>query len=141
MVVADPLYKWAMTPIKAKRRQQDLDPGEILEGSQGPAGTVGAAGTAAGAAGGGSSQQTAAAATAGNGMAAGATGAEGAAAGSSIGNADAERAVLRVKQKLEGVEAGEGGPRGVSGQVAALLSDAQDPGKLCRMFQGWAAWM
>ena len=32
---------------------------------------------------------------------------------------------LQVRQKLEGVEAGESGPRSVAGQVAQLLVDAQ----------------
>ncbi len=58
-----------------------------------------------------------------------------------LGNADAERAVLRVKQKLEGVDGDEGEPRGVEGQVQALLQEAQDPERLCRMYVGWAAYM
>ncbi|KAI8470131.1 MAG: kinase-like domain-containing protein [Monoraphidium minutum] len=58
-----------------------------------------------------------------------------------LGNADAARAVLRVKQKLEGVAGGEGEPLGVAAQVDALLAEAQDAEKLCRMFVGWSAWM
>ena len=37
-----------------------------------------------------------------------------------LGNADAERAVLCVRQKLEGTEGGRGEPRGVPGQVRAM---------------------
>ncbi|KAK9806879.1 hypothetical protein WJX72_005975 [[Myrmecia] bisecta] len=62
-------------------------------------------------------------------------------AGTTLANADAERALLRVKQKLDGLEGGEGEGRGVEGQVQQLLHDAQDPDKLCRMYVGWAAWM
>jgi len=61
--------------------------------------------------------------------------------GLELGNIDAERALTRVKQKLEGTELGDGEPQGVEGQVQQLLHDAQDPDKLCRMFEGWAAWM
>jgi len=58
-----------------------------------------------------------------------------------IGNADAARTVLRVKQKLEGVAGGEGEPLGVAAQVDVLLAEARDPELLCRMFVGWGAWM
>eukprot|EP00898_Chlorokybus_atmophyticus_P004026 jgi/Chlat1/4624/Chrsp3S05582 len=55
------------------------------------------------------------------------------------GNKGAERALLRIKQKLDGYEDGE--MRGVQGQVQQLIHDAQDPDKLCTMFAGWGAWM
>ena len=65
-----------------------------------------------------------------------------AAGGGGVSNADAERALLRVRQKLEGVvEGGEGDARGVGGQVQQLLTDATDPDKLARMYIGWAPWM
>ncbi|KXZ51143.1 hypothetical protein GPECTOR_13g630 [Gonium pectorale] len=49
-----------------------------------------------------------------------------------LGNADAARVLLRVKQKLEGrMDAG----------VRALLSEAQDPARLCRMYVGWSPWI
>ncbi|EFN57684.1 hypothetical protein CHLNCDRAFT_142874 [Chlorella variabilis] len=50
------------------------------------------------------------------------------------------RALLRIKQKLEGVEAGKGKAQGMEGQVQQLLQDAQDRDKLCRMYVGWQAW-
>lgn len=56
------------------------------------------------------------------------------------GSADAARAILRVKQKLEGLEFGDGEVRGVEGQVQQLLVDAQDGDKLVKMFVGWAPW-
>ena len=55
-----------------------------------------------------------------------------------IQSVDAERALLRVRQKLEGVEGGE--PRSVEGHVQQLIQDARDPDKLCRMYPGWAPW-
>eukprot|EP00798_Chlamydomonas_sp_ICE-L_P015053 gene15053-21130_t len=103
VVIHDPLYKWALTPIKAQNRQVDggggPESGAVVSEDLTPN-----------------------------------TGEP------SFGNADAERAVLRVCQKLEGRESGGGDPQGVSGQVSQLLSEAQDADKLCRMFYGWASW-
>ena len=56
-----------------------------------------------------------------------------------VQNADAERALLRVRQKLDGVDDGQ--PRPVEAQVQQLLQNARDPDKLCRLFPGWAAWV
>lgn len=55
------------------------------------------------------------------------------------GNLDAERALMRVGQKLDGYEGSE--LRSVEGQVQQLLQDAQDPEKLCAMYAGWAPWL
>ena len=57
----------------------------------------------------------------------------------SVQNADAERALLRVRQKLDGVDDGQ--PRPVEAQVQQLLQNARDPDRLCRLFPGWAAWV
>ncbi|KAL4452130.1 hypothetical protein ABPG75_007792 [Micractinium tetrahymenae] len=108
--IHDPLYKWALTTTAANRRQHEAD---------------------AAAAGGGVEDDD-------RGSGAGATGAGG--SGVSVANADAERTLLRIKQKLEGTEYGEGEARGVEGQVQQLLADAQDPDKLSRMYIGWQAW-
>ncbi|GAX72620.1 hypothetical protein CEUSTIGMA_g76.t1 [Chlamydomonas eustigma] len=112
VVIADPLYKWAMTPIKAEHRQRE-QPIHVLPGRHEsdalPPPEMGHEDDSR-------------------------------SGGESIGNADAERVVLRVRQKLDGVE-GDGGPRSVEGQVAQLLHDAQDPEKLSRMYVGWAAWL
>lgn len=54
-----------------------------------------------------------------------------------VGNADAKRTLLRIKQKLEGMEGGDTAARSVEGQVAYLLTEAQDPDNLCRMYRGW----
>ena len=57
----------------------------------------------------------------------------------SDGNLDAERALMRVKQKLEGYEVGE--LRSIHGQVQQLIHAARDPARLARMYAGWAAWL
>ena len=69
------------------------------------------------------------------------SGAEGGADGGAPqeGNLDAERALMRVAQKLDGYEGSE--LRSIEGQVQQLLQDAQDPEKLCAMYPGWAAWV
>ena len=59
--------------------------------------------------------------------------------GGGEGNLDAERALMRVEQKLDGYEGSE--LRSVEGQVQQLLQDAQDPEKLCAMYPGWAPWV
>ncbi|OWM90493.1 hypothetical protein CDL15_Pgr014796 [Punica granatum] len=55
------------------------------------------------------------------------------------GNKDAARALMRVKQKLDGYEGGE--MRSLHGQVQQLIQDAIDPERLCQMFPGWGAWL
>lgn len=54
-------------------------------------------------------------------------------------NVTAERALLRLKQKLHGTE--EGGPSSVEGQVEKLLQQARDPSNLSRLFVGWQPYL
>uniref|UniRef100_A0A0A0LS27 Serine/threonine-protein kinase ATM n=2 Tax=Cucumis sativus TaxID=3659 RepID=A0A0A0LS27_CUCSA len=93
--IHDPLYKWALSPLKALQRQKETDDDleTSLEGSE----------------------------------------------DEYEGNKDAARALLRVKQKLDGYEDGE--MRSVHGQVQQLIQDAIDPDRLCHMFPGWGAWL
>ena len=63
----------------------------------------------------------------------------GGSAGNGNGNTDAERTLLRIKQKLQGYEYGEA--LNVHGQVNQLIQEAQDPERLCQMFPGWAPWV
>ncbi|KAJ7559328.1 hypothetical protein O6H91_04G079500 [Diphasiastrum complanatum] len=96
--IHDPLYKWALSPLKALQRQQetdDLDDDESSEANGSPENVE--------------------------------------------GNKDATRALLRVKQKLDGYEQGE--MRSLQGQVQQLIQDAQDPEHLAQMFPGWGAWL
>ncbi|XP_074316262.1 serine/threonine-protein kinase ATM [Silene latifolia] len=93
--IHDPLYKWALSPLKALQRQKEGDDDietnweDSLDEYE--------------------------------------------------GNKDAARALMRVKQKLDGYEDGE--LRSVHGQVQQLIQDAIDPERLCNMFPGWGAWM
>ncbi|KAK3035322.1 hypothetical protein RJ639_034030 [Escallonia herrerae] len=93
--IHDPLYKWALSPLKALQRQKETDDDldTSLEDSQ----------------------------------------------DEYEGNKDAARALLRVKQKLDGYEEGE--MRSVHGQVQQLIQDAIDPDRLSQMFPGWGSWM
>ncbi|MEW5311591.1 MAG: hypothetical protein WDW38_003293 [Sanguina aurantia] len=105
VVLHDPQYKWALTPVMVQKRQRDSS-----QAGQG----------------GSSRHET-----------------EGTARGmphleETQYSADAERAIMRVKQKLEGTDGAEGRLRTIPGQVAALLREASDPDKLCRMYAGWA---
>lgn len=53
----------------------------------------------------------------------------------------AKRALLRVKQKLQGYEDPNGNVISVEGQVKGLITAAIDPRNLCRLFPGWAPWL
>ena len=78
MFIHDPLYKWALTPLGAQKRQKD-DLAEESNPTEGPAPQASSLGMPAGSAG---------------------------TADSLLANADAERALLRLKQKLAGLEGG-----------------------------------
>ncbi|CAL5444633.1 unnamed protein product [Camellia sinensis] len=93
--IHDPLYKWALSPLKALQLQKETD--DYLETSLED------------------SQEE------------------------YEGNKDAARALMRVKQKLDGYEEGE--MRSMHGQVQQLIQDAIDPDRLCQMFPGWGAWL
>jgi len=95
--IYDPLYKWALSPLKALQRQQEASADE------------------------GSSEELNQPEMQGE------------------GNKDAARALLRVKQKLDGYEGGE--MRSLQGQIQQLVQDAQDPERLSHMFPGWGAWL
>ncbi|KAA8540818.1 hypothetical protein F0562_024781 [Nyssa sinensis] len=93
--IHDPLYKWALSPLKALQRQKETDDDleTSLDDSQ----------------------------------------------SEYEGNKDATRALMRVKQKLDGYEEGE--MRSVHGQVQQLIQDAIDPDRLCHLYPGWGAWL
>lgn len=93
--IHDPLYKWALSPLKALQRQKETEDydGMNLEGLQ----------------------------------------------EEFEGNKDATRALMRVKQKLDGYEGGE--MRSIHGQAQQLIQDAIDTDRLSHMFPGWGAWM
>jgi ataxia telangiectasia mutated family protein len=53
----------------------------------------------------------------------------------------AGRTLLRIKNKLQGVEDPTGEPLGVKGQVDFLINEAKNPLNLCKLFPGWAPWL
>ncbi|KAL0274886.1 UNVERIFIED_CONTAM: hypothetical protein PYX00_002916 [Menopon gallinae] len=55
-------------------------------------------------------------------------------------NKMAERALIRLKQKLQGTETG-GVATNTEGQVNSLIQQARDPNNLCRLFHGWQAYL
>uniref|UniRef100_A0A674EVG6 non-specific serine/threonine protein kinase n=1 Tax=Salmo trutta TaxID=8032 RepID=A0A674EVG6_SALTR len=54
-------------------------------------------------------------------------------------NKVAERVLLRLQEKLKGVE--DGRVLSVGGQVNLLIQQAMDPNNLSRLFPGWQAWV
>ncbi|CAH1281058.1 unnamed protein product [Diabrotica balteata] len=50
-------------------------------------------------------------------------------------NVSAERALLRLREKLQGTELGH--PRSIEHQVGALIQQAVDPANLCKLYHGW----
>eukprot|EP00889_Picochlorum_renovo_P004767 jgi/Picre1/31797/NNA_007146.t1 len=57
------------------------------------------------------------------------------------GNVDANRTLLVIQHKLEGIVGGDTTARGVEGQVQYLLQEATDDANLCRMWRGWMAFI
>ncbi|KAF5282895.1 hypothetical protein FQR65_LT14172 [Abscondita terminalis] len=55
-------------------------------------------------------------------------------------NAIAERALMRLRQKLQGITEG-GSVTNIEGQVEKLLQQARDPSNLCRLFHGWQPYL
>ncbi|XP_076632451.1 serine/threonine-protein kinase tefu isoform X1 [Colletes latitarsis] len=58
---------------------------------------------------------------------------------STVTNKTAEKALLRIEQKLQGTE--EGLASSVSGQVERLIQQARDPLNLCRLYCGWQPYL
>jgi len=54
-------------------------------------------------------------------------------------NKVAERVLLRLKQKLSGLE--DGVQLSMAGQVNHLIQEARDVNNLCRLFPGWQAYI
>lgn len=117
VLLHDPLYRWMLSPLAARQRQQD----ERSSGSGMNVAAVAAAAAAAVAA------------------------EEGAGAGakedSGVGEDAAQRALARIKHKLQGYEDPNGEAMSVEGQVKLLVNQARDPENLCRLYPGWAPWL
>lgn len=54
-------------------------------------------------------------------------------------NKVAERVLMRLQEKLKGVE--EGTVLSVGGQVNLLIQQAMDPKNLSQLFPGWKPWV
>ncbi|GFT76845.1 serine-protein kinase ATM, partial [Nephila pilipes] len=54
-------------------------------------------------------------------------------------NTLAERALMRLQQKLQGLE--EGVAMSTEGQVNLLIQQARDPNNLCRIYAGWQPYL
>lgn len=54
-------------------------------------------------------------------------------------NPEAERSLIKVREKLSGIE--EGSTLSVKGQVSALIGIATNHELLCQMYPGWQPWM
>ena len=63
------------------------------------------------------------------------------AAGGGQNTADAERALLRIRQKLKGYEDPNGDAMSVEGHVKYLINEATSPENICRIFPGWSPWL
>ena len=59
----------------------------------------------------------------------------------SFGKDAAERALIRIRNKLQGLEDPTGEALGVEGQVDYLINEARNPSNLCKIFPGWAPWL
>lgn len=110
-VVADPLYKWNLTPRQARNKQR----GEDDEGSEAEQVAVEQEKKVA-------NQESE----------------QNSAATNDQANDAAVRALARIQEKLQGFENGMSGERqSVGGQVQLLINSARDEDNLCRLFYGW----
>ena len=111
-VVADPLYTWSMSPVKAKRRQ---------------AGKYDEDGKSVSPVDGNENEQSVHLYTT---------------FSDEEHNKEAKAAIAKVQEKLQGYEDGTSGEQqSVEGQVQLLINSARDPANLCHMYMGWAPWI
>ena len=118
--IHDPLYAWTLTNARVMRVQGDAE--AARNGGDVTAAAVGAAA---------------------DGVAVGREG--GAQSGTGLGQlgasskSQAERALMRVQNKLRGEE--QRVTLSVSGQVNFLIQQARDPERLAKLFPGWRSWV
>lgn len=114
VLLHDPLYRWMLSPLAARQRQQE-------EGGGG--------GKTGGGSGGGAATATV-----------GAPAAE-VEEDAGVGGDAAQRALARIKHKLQGYVDPNGDAMSVEGQVKLLINQARDPENLCKLYPGWAPWL
>lgn len=112
VLLHDPLYRWMLSPLAARQRQQDQEKGSYSGGN-----------------GAGVKPPEAAAAVA------------AAAEDVGAGGDAAQRALARIKHKLQGYVDPNGDAMSVEGQVKLLINEAKDTENLCRLYPGWAPWL
>ena len=109
VLIHDPLYLWTISPLKALSLQRQPEGEETAATHRGGGGEMVEGDQTVGANSCGSS------------------------------NKMAERVLLRLQEKLEGIE--DGVPLGISGQVNHLIQEATDITNLCQLFPGWQPWI
>ena len=118
VLLHDPLYRWMLSPLAARQRQQDEEKGSYRGGN-----------------GAGVKPPEAAAAAAADAAAAAA------AEDAGVGGDAAQRALVRIKHKLQGYVDPNGNAMSVEGQVKLLINEAKDPENLSKLYPGWAPWL
>jgi len=120
-VVSDPLYKWSINPLQARRVQrgdQDDNEGDETGDDIDDEATRATIGRSA------NSVKNVAAPS------------------EQSENDAANRAIQKIRQKLQGFEEGNSGERqSVEGQVQLLINSARDRDNLCVLYHGWAPWI
>ena len=122
VLLHDPLYRWMLSPLAARQRQQEEE----------KAGGDGGGGGGGGGRGGASAAAAAAAAAAADAVVVEDAG---------VGEDAAQRALARIKHKLQGYVDPNGDAMSVEGQVKLLINQARDPENLCKLYPGWAPWL
>jgi ataxia telangiectasia mutated family protein len=113
-VVSDPLYKWSVSPVEARRRQTGKDEDVGLQDDVEVKNQM-------------EDHEL-----------------DGKNDLSSIEdqNKAGAKALAKISEKLQGYEDSTSGEQqGVEGQVQLLINSARDPDNLCEMFAGWAPWL
>ncbi|CAJ1910219.1 unnamed protein product [Cylindrotheca closterium] len=125
-VVDDPLYKWSLSPVEARKRQKsDSDKDDKNSGSSGRRG----------------SRATK------NGTSETSPSEENGTIDNNNKNNKEEnkaglKAIAKIKAKLQGYEDSTSGElHGIEGQVQVLVNSARDADNLCQMFPGWSPWI
>lgn len=120
VLLHDPLYRWMLSPLAARQRQQEEEKAGDGNGGGGRRGSGAAALAAAAAA---ADNEALVVEDAG------------------VGEDAAQRALARIKHKLQGYVDPNGDAMSVEGQVKLLINQARDPENLCKLYPGWAPWL
>lgn len=121
-VVDDPLYKWSLSPVEARKRQKSNDDeDDNNKGSSSRRDSRGAKN--------GTKETTP-------------SDDNGTINNNKEENKAGVKAIAKIKAKLQGYEDSTSGElHGIEGQVQVLVNSARDPDSLCQMFPGWSPWI